>query len=266
MSRRFEQRVAIVTAGGSGIGAATAAGLGREGAAVMVADISGRRAEAVARAICQGGGQARWYKMDAAAPEAVEATLAATIEAYGRLDIMINNAGYAEPQWLHELSLESWQRTLAVTLTSVFLGMKYAIPLMRRQGRGAIVNTASISGLRADYGMGAYNAAKAGVINLTRTAALENAPYGIRVNCVCPGGIDTRAPELLAGQQAGVFRQAMAAAHPLGRMGDATEVAEAILFLASDAAAFITGTSLPVDGGMLAHTGLPDMTTFRAHP
>jgi meso-butanediol dehydrogenase/(S,S)-butanediol dehydrogenase/diacetyl reductase len=135
---------------------------------------------------------------------------------------------------------------------------------MRRQGRGAIVNTASISGLRADYGMGAYNAAKAGVINLTRTAALENAAYGIRVNCVCPGGIDTRAPDLLAGEQAPAFRQAMAAAHPLQRMGTATEVAAAILFLASDAAAFITGVSLPVDGGITAHTGLPDMTALRS--
>ena len=266
MSRHFEHRVAIVTAGGSGIGAATATGLAREGAAVMVADISGRRAAGVAQAITQAGGQARWHKMDAAAPEAVEATIAATLAAYGRLDIMINNAGYAEPQWLHELSLESWQRILAVTLTSVFLGLKYAIPLMRRQGCGSIVNTASISGLRADYGMGAYNAAKAGVINLTRTAALENASYGIRVNCVCPGGIDTRAPDLLAGEQAPAFRQAMAAAHPLGRMGVATEVAAAVLFLASDAAAFITGVSLPVDGGITAHTGLPDMTTFRATP
>jgi meso-butanediol dehydrogenase/(S,S)-butanediol dehydrogenase/diacetyl reductase len=266
MNQRFQHKVAIVTAGGAGIGAATATGLAREGAAVMVADISGRRAEAVAQAISQAGGQAQWHKMDAAVPEAVEAMIAATLEAYGQLDVLINNAGYAEPQWLHEVSMESWQRTLAITLTSVFIGLKYAIPIMRHQGHGVIVNTASISGLRADYGMGAYNAAKAGVINLTRTAALENARYGIRVNCVCPGGINTRAPELLAGAQADAFRHAMAEAHPIGRMGTAAEVAEAILFLASDAAAFITGVSLPVDGGITSHTGLPDMMTFRSAP
>jgi meso-butanediol dehydrogenase/(S,S)-butanediol dehydrogenase/diacetyl reductase len=158
--------------------------------------------------------------------------------------------------------LENWQRTLAVTLSSVFLGLRAVIPAMRRQNGGAIVNTASISGLRADLGMGSYNAAKAGVINLTRTAALENAPYGIRVNCVCPGGIDTRAPQLLAGRQAPEFRQSMARAHPLGRMGQAQEVAEAILFLASDNAAFVTGENLVVDGGVPIQTGLPNMLQF----
>lgn len=264
MSKRFEHKVAVVTAGGSGIGAATATALAQEGAAVMVADLSGRRADAVAQAISQAGGRAQGHKMDAALPEAVDATIAATLEVYGRIDVMINNAGYAEPQWLHEMSLENWQRTLEVTLTSVFIGLKCVLPLMRRQGHGAIVNTASISGLRADYGMAAYNAAKAGVINLTRTAALENAPYGIRVNCVCPGGINTRAPDLLAGTQADAFRHAMAEAHPIGRMGEAVEVAAAILFLASDAAAFITGVSLPVDGGITVHTGLPNMMTYRS--
>jgi meso-butanediol dehydrogenase/(S,S)-butanediol dehydrogenase/diacetyl reductase len=262
IKRRFDGKVAVVTAAGAGIGAATAAGLAREGAAVLVADISGRRAEAVAHAIAQEGGQAIWRKIDASVPADVEATLAATLDAYGHIDVMVNNAGYAEPQWLHETSLESWNRTLAVTLTSVFLGIKYVVPIMRHQGGGSIVNTASISGLRADYGMGAYNAAKAGVMNLTRNAALENAPYHIRVNCVCPGGINTRAPQVLAGEHAEAFRQAMAAVHPLGRMGEASEVAEAVLFLAADDAAFITGASLVVDGGLMAHTGLPDMTQF----
>ena len=200
MKRRFDGKVAIVTAGGAGIGAAAATGLAREGASVMVADISGRRSEALAQAIGQEGGEAIWSKMDASAVADLEETIRATLDAYGRIDIMINNAGYAEPQWLHEVSLESWNRILAVTLTSVFLGIKYVLPLMRRQGSGAMVNTASISGLGADYGMGAYNAAKAGVINLTRTAALENASHHIRVNCVCPGGINTRAPQLLAGE------------------------------------------------------------------
>jgi len=262
MQQRFAGKVALVTAGGAGIGAATATGLAREGARVMVADISARRAEAVATTIGQAHGQAIWYKMDAASAAEMEATITATLEAYGRLDIMINNAGYAEPQLLADLSLASWDRTLAVTLTSVFLGIKYTLPIMRRQGSGAIVNTASISGLRGDYGMGAYNAAKAGVINLTRTVALENAAYRIRVNCVCPGGINTRVAQVLARGREDDFRQAMDTAHPLGRMGEATEVASAILFLASDDASFITGASLVVDGGVTAHSGLPDLTMF----
>jgi meso-butanediol dehydrogenase/(S,S)-butanediol dehydrogenase/diacetyl reductase len=262
MPQRFADKVAVVTAAASGIGAATVTGLAREGAAVLVADLSGRRAEAVATAIRQEGGKAIWRKMDASIHIDIEATVNAAMEAYGRIDILINNAGFAEARALHEVSLESWDRTLAVTLTSVFLGLKYVVPIMRRQGGGAIVNTASISGLRADYGMGAYNAAKAGVINLTRTAALENAPHRIRVNCVSPGGIDTRAPQLLAGDRADAFRQAMGAAHPLGRMGVADEVAAAMLFLASDDASFITGENLVVDGGVTAHTGLPDMTQF----
>jgi meso-butanediol dehydrogenase/(S,S)-butanediol dehydrogenase/diacetyl reductase len=130
--------------------------------------------------------------MDASEPDDVESTIQATLDAFGRLDVMVNNAGYGVPMPLESLSIEDWNRTLAVTLTSVFLGIKYTVPIFRRQGGGVIVNTASISGIRADYGMGAYNAAKAGVINLTRNAALENAPYQIRINCVCPGGINTR--------------------------------------------------------------------------
>ena len=262
MKQRFGGKVAVVTAAGSGIGAATAAGFAREGAAVLVADLSGRRAEATAQAIEHDGGRVVWRKMDASIASEVEATIEAALDAFGRIDVMVNNAGYAETRYLHDLSVQAWERTLAVTLTSVFLGIKYTVPIMRRQAGGAIVNTASISGMRGEYGMGAYNAAKAGVINLTRTAALENAAFGIRVNCVCPGGINTRAPELLAGTQAEVFRQAMAAVHPLGRMGDATEVAAAIRYLASEDASFITGTSIVVDGGVTAHTGLPDMTQF----
>lgn len=262
MTARFAGKTAIVTAGASGIGAATATRLAREGAAVMIADISSRRAEALAAELQQHGYRTQWRKIDAAVPEDVAATVQETLRVYGRLDIMINNAGYAMPQLLEELSLENWERTMAVTLTSVFLGIKYALPVMRQQGGGVIVNTASISGLQADRGLGAYNAAKAGVINLTRTAALENAAHHIRVNCVCPGGINTRAPQILGGEREAELRQAMAAAHPLGRMGEAEEIAQAILFLASEEASFITGASLVVDGGITTHTGLPDMSIF----
>ncbi len=257
MSERFKSRTAVVTAAGSGIGAATAHGFAREGARVVVADLSGKRAEEVASDIAAAGGQAAWIKMDAADPGAMQATVQLALDVYGSIDVMVNNAGYGEPGLLADCSIEAWNRTLAVTLTSVFLGLKYSLPLMRRQGRGVIVNTASVSGTAGDYGMSAYNAAKAGVINLTRSAALECAQDGIRVNCVCPGGIDTRVTQVLAGERAGEVRRAMAAVHPLGRMGDADEIANAILFLASDEASFITGAALVADGGLTAQTGLP---------
>jgi len=250
-------KAAVVTAGGSGIGAATARLLAAEGAAVVVADLSGRRAETVAGEIVAAGGRAAWLKMDAADPAGVAAAVRLALDRYGRLDVMVNNAGHAEVGAVHELSLARWQRTLDVTLTSVFLGLAQCVPVMRRQGGGAVVNTASVSGTAGDYGMAAYNAAKAGVINLTRSAALENARHGIRVNCVCPGAIDTRAPLLMAGDRADEFRATQAAATPLGRIGQPEEIAHAVLFLASDAASFITGAALVADGGLTAHTGLP---------
>jgi meso-butanediol dehydrogenase/(S,S)-butanediol dehydrogenase/diacetyl reductase len=258
MAGRFAGKVAVVTAGGAGIGAATARRLAGEGAAVVVADLSGRRAAEVVGAITQAGGRAVPIKMDAADSAGVQAALELALASYGRLDVLVNNAGMAEAGRLDDTSLESWNRVLAVSLTSTFLGIKYGVPILRRQGGGAIVNTASISGLGGDIGLGSYNAAKAGVINLTRVAAVENAPFGIRVNCVCPGAINTRAAELLGRERAEALRRAQAAAHPLGRLGEADEVASAVLFLASDEASFITGTAIVVDGGLTAKTGLPD--------
>jgi meso-butanediol dehydrogenase/(S,S)-butanediol dehydrogenase/diacetyl reductase len=250
-------RAAVVTAGGSGIGAATARLFAEEGASIVIADLSGRRAEAVAGEVATAGGRVAWLKMDAADPAGVQAAVDLALDRYGRLDVMINNAGHAEVAAVHELSLERWHRTIEVTLTSAFLGLRSCLPVMRRQGAGAVVNTASISGTAGDYGMSAYNAAKAGVINLTRSAAIENARHNIRVNCVCPGAIDTRAPLLMAGDRAEEHRRAHAAVTPLGRMGRAEEIARAILFLASDDASFITGAAVVADGGLTAHTGLP---------
>lgn len=257
MAGKLDGKVAIVTAGGSGIGAATVRRFVREGATVVIADLSGSRAEQVRSEVVSNGGRAAALKMDVADPQAIEATIKLALDSFGRLDVLFNNAGMAEVSLIHETSLESWERVIAVTLTGTFLGLKYAIPIMRRQGGGAIINTASISGIHGDYGMGSYNAAKAAVINLTRTAALENAKHGIRINCVCPGAINTRVAQILGKDRADEFRRVMGSAHPIGRMGEPEEIANTVTFLASDEASFITGASFVVDGGITAGSGLP---------
>ena len=256
MSGKLEGKVAIVTAGGSGIGAATAHRFAHEKALVVIADLSGTRASEVAGTITREGGNARWLKMDASDPEGVQAAIRLAVDSWGRLDVMFNNAGMGTVETLEGTTLETWNRTLAVTLTSVFLGIKYSLPIMRKQGGGSIVNTASISGTAGDYGMSAYNAAKAGVINLARGAALENAKDGIRINCVCPGAINTRVAQLLGGNDVEGFRRKLGQ-NPIGRIGEPEEIANAVSFLASDEASFITGATIVVDGGLTAHTGLP---------
>jgi meso-butanediol dehydrogenase / (S,S)-butanediol dehydrogenase / diacetyl reductase len=263
MAGKFANKVAIVTAGGSGIGAATARRFSQEGAAVVIADLSGKRAEEVTAGITKNGGRAVYIKMDASDPEAVQATIKLALDTYGRLDIMFNNAGAAEVAALEDTSIESWNRVIAVTLTSTFLGMKYCLPLMRKQGNGVIINTASVSGTAGDYGLSSYNAAKAGVINLTRSAAIENAQYGIRVNCVCPGAINTRVAQILGPGREDEFRRLQAAVHPLGRMGEPEEIANTVFFLASDESSFITGEAIVVDGGVSAHTGFPSFLTMQ---
>jgi len=251
MSRRFAGRTAVVTGAASGIGAATARALAREGAHVVVLDVDAAGGAAVAG---EAGGT--FLAVDVADETAYAQALGATARARGRVDVLVSNAFAAVPGRLESLALAEWQRTLDVTLTAVFTGLRAAVPLMRAQGGGAVVHVASVSGLAGDRGLAAYNAAKAGVVNFTRAAALELAGAGIRVNAVCPGLIDTPSLRRALDRVPGAEGPARAAV-PLGRLGRAEEVAAAICFLASDDASYVTGTTLVVDGGLTAGTGIP---------
>jgi meso-butanediol dehydrogenase/(S,S)-butanediol dehydrogenase/diacetyl reductase len=277
MDGRFEGRVALVTGAASGIGAATARRLAREGARVAVVDIDEAGARDVARAIESAGGAALAVRADVAEPADVQAMIARAVERWGRLDALHNNATVVESGPIERLTLAGWNRTLAVNVTATFLGIQHAVPVMKAQGGGAIVNTASISGLSGDFGLAAYNAAKAAVINLTRTAAIELARHRIRVNSVCPGGIRTpllgsllgdnepvahwtvagRAGDGLSDDQRRRFRERLEHAHPLGRLGTPEEIAAVACFLLSDDASFMTGAAVVADGGITATTGIP---------
>ncbi|MCS6927627.1 MAG: SDR family oxidoreductase [Candidatus Binatia bacterium] len=260
---RFDGKVGLITGAGSGIGRATALGFAARGGAVAVVDIDGEKAQAVAAEITAAGGRALAIVADVTRSTDIDLMVSRTVDAFGRLDFLHNNAfGMPAAQTSTQVAARTadvtddvWSHMLDVGLTAVFRAMKRAIPVMRTQGGGAIVNTASISGLRADYGIAAYNAAKAGVINLTRAVAIEYAPYGIRANCVCPGAIDTPliAPALA---QPG-FAEAIQRAIPMGRLGRPEEIAHVVLFLASDLASFVTGAAVVADGGQTAKTGSP---------
>ena len=260
---KFDGKAGLVTGGGSGIGRATAMGFARRGGAVAIADINGENAGKVAAEIKAAGGKAIAIVADVTRPADLEMMVARTVKEFGRLDFLHNNAfGLPAAQTTNQVAtrtadvdIDVWNRMLDVGLTAVFRAIKCAIPVMRSQGGGAIVNTASISGLRADYGIAAYNAAKAGVINLTRVVAIEYAPYGIRCNCICPGAIDT--PLLAPALEQPGFHDAFKAAIPMGRLGRPEEMANVVLFLASDLASFVTGSAFVADGGQTAKTGSP---------
>jgi NAD(P)-dependent dehydrogenase (short-subunit alcohol dehydrogenase family) len=246
---RFVDRVAIVTGAAGGIGLATARQLAVEGARVMLADRS-PHGEQVAAELRAQGHEARFLAVDVSDEQQVAGLVEATQGAWGRLDVMVANAGISGRGVTDQTTLADWQRVLAVNLTGVFLCAKHAIAPMRKAGGGAIVSTASIVGLVGVPGALPYSAAKGAVVNMTRTMALDCAPDRIRVNTVCPGFIES-AMEATAARSDEQSRQ-LVALHPLGRLGTAQDVAMAIAFLASDDAAFITGTALVVDGGYTA--------------
>jgi len=257
---RFQDKVVVVTGAGSGIGKATALAFGREGAKVVAADVVAAAAEATAGQIKAAGGQAEPHQVDVSVGAEVERMITTTVERLGRLDVLMNNAGVAFLLPLTQVPEEEWDRLMNVNLKGVYLGCKYAIPQMIRQGKGAIVNTASIAGLRGFATFDTYCASKGGVVQLTKALAVEFAKMGVRVNCVCPGIIDTAMLDqgvARQGMDKTAFVQLAGEGHPMGRIGRPEEVAAAVLFLASDEASFITGVALPVDGGIWA--GPPPM-------
>jgi len=252
MANQFSGKVALVTGGGSGIGRATALTFARAGAQVVVADVVVAGGEETVRMIKANGGEALFVKTDVSKAAEVEALVATAVQTYGRLDCAFNNAGVeGKLATTVDCTDEIWDRTIGVNLKGVWLCMKAEIPLMLKQGGGAIVNTASAAGLVGVGMMPAYVASKHGVVGLTKTAALEYAKSGIRVNAVCPGGIQTPMLER-AIQMMPQLGEAAIAMEPVGRLGKPEEIAEAVIWLCSDAASFVTGHAMAVDGGMVA--------------
>ena len=254
---RVQDKVSVVTGGAHGIGRATARALAAEGARVAIGDVDEEEGEASAQDVRDAGGQAVFVRTDVTSLDDVRALVRAAVERWGRLDVMFNNVGVAIGGSAGEMSEDDWSRVLDVNLSGVWRGMRASIPEMLRTGGGSIVNTSSVQGHVGFVGWAGYAASKGGVDALTRQAAVEYAPKGIRINAVVPGTILTAMNE-------GILREVddpeallseWKAMHPLGRIGMPEEVAAAVVFLASDESSFVTGESLRVDGGMIVKAG-----------
>jgi NAD(P)-dependent dehydrogenase (short-subunit alcohol dehydrogenase family) len=254
MSNDLTGKRALITGGASGIGRATALLLARQGAAVAVADLDEAGGRAVAQAIVDGGGRAIFSRCDVSRAADCQRAVQRTVEQLGGLDILFNNAGIIRRATVLQTTEEEWDRVMAVNVKSIFLCSKYAIPVMAQAGGGVIVNTASGWGLVGGREAAAYCASKGAVVNLTRALALDHGAQNIRVNCICPGDTDTPMLRDEAQQLGEAERDFMAGAadRPLQRVGRPEDIAQAVLYLVSDASAFVTGASLVVDGGGLA--------------
>jgi NAD(P)-dependent dehydrogenase (short-subunit alcohol dehydrogenase family) len=251
---RLEKKVALITGGASGIGRATALLLAREGAAVAVADLDKAGGQEVVRQILDEGGDAIFVLCNVTEAADCRRAVRFTVEELGGLDILFNNAGIIRRADVLNTTEEEWERVMAVNVKSIFLMSKYAIPVMAARGGGAIVNSGSGWGLVGGRNAVSYCASKGAVVNMTRAMALDHGAQNIRVNCVCPGDTDTGMLRSEA-QQLGATEDkflAEAADRPLGRIGNPQDIAQAVLYLVSDASSFVTGTVLVVDGGGLA--------------
>jgi NAD(P)-dependent dehydrogenase (short-subunit alcohol dehydrogenase family) len=254
VSGRLEGKIAVITGASSGIGKATALAFAREGAALVVAARREAETEATARGIRDAGGRARAVVTDVSSEAQVEALIDTALRTYGRLDIAFNNAGIFAPEGpVHEVATEYWDSVMAINLKGVWLCMKYEIPAMVANGGGAIVNMSSTSGVVGWSELPIYATSKFGVIGLTKSAALQYAAAGVRINAVCPSFTRIESFETLATELVGAEEQARATI-PLGKIATMEEVAEAVVWLSSDAASFCVGTALMLDGGQT--TGL----------
>ena len=251
MTSQFVGKVAIVTGGAAGIGRATALAFAREGAKVIVADVQTDDGNETIRLIQEAGGEARFVKTNVAHSADVAHLITIATATYGRIDYGVNNAGiegaFARTA---ECSDENWERTIAINLTGVWLCMRAELPELLKQGGGAIVNMASVAGLVGFPNLPAYVASKHGVVGLTKAAALEYAEQGIRINAVCPGVIRTAMVERVIGGDPAV-EALYTSMEPIGRLGQPEEIADAVVWLCSDHASFVTGQALAVDGGLV---------------
>lgn len=252
--KKLEGKVAVITGAGAGIGRASALLFAREGAAVTIGDLDvAAGEEAAARIRCEGG-KAAFVPVDVAAPEQVERMVRVTVETFGRVDVLFNNAGVNFPATVVDVGEEAWQRSLDVNLKGVMLGSRHAIPEMLRTGGGSIINTASMLGLVASPRQAPYAAAKGAVVMLTRQMAIDYAPRNIRVNCLCPSEVNTEMNRRFIAESPdpeAELRRVLARI-PMDRMAEPEEIASAALFLASEDSSYITGVALPVDGGLTA--------------
>jgi NAD(P)-dependent dehydrogenase (short-subunit alcohol dehydrogenase family) len=257
---KLEKKVAVITGAASGIGRATAIRFAGEGAAVVIADMNREGGEAAVRDCKENGGSAVFQLADVSSEEDIKGAVARAVKEFGRLDVIYNNAGLGGAVGpLEKTSAENWDRTFSILLRAVFLGIKHAVPEMRKTGGGSIVSTASIAGIRGAAGLHAYCAAKAGVISLTRSAAIEFAKDKIRVNCICPGLIATPLTynRIPGGEQTAT--QLFAAFQPWPRAGRPEDIAAMALFLASDDSEFVSGQAMVVDGAVTSGMGAGNM-------
>lgn len=248
----IEGKVALVTGGSSGIGKATALAFAREGASVIIASRNAAKGEEVVSEIQKAGGKAAFVKTDVTRSNDVKDLVDGIVRTHDRLDIAFNNAGIAgKLDATADCTEEDWDISMNVNLRSVFLCMKYELKQMVKQGSGSIVNTASAAGLVALPGAVAYNVAKFGTVGLTKTAAIDYVKNNIRVNCVCPSFVKTPITDALVAEYPAMI-QKMFPYQPIGRLGEPDEIANAVVWLASDQASFVTGTAFSVDGGYVA--------------